>query len=68
MKMKTTIVVTLSALAMFSSTVWGQETEPVFSYDKERITEAKPWTNKEFQNNPADFQFVIIGDRTGGAS
>jgi len=68
MKMKMKIVVIVIALAMFSSMVWGQETEPVFSYDKERITEAKPWTNKEFQNNPADFQFVIIGDRTGGAS
>jgi len=65
--MKVKIVVIAIALAMFSS-VWGQETEPVFSYDKERITEAKPWTNKKFQNDPADFQFVIIGDRTGGAN
>jgi len=68
MKMKTKIVAVATTLAMFSSMVWGQEAKPAFSYDKERITEARPWTNKEFQNDPADFQFVIIGDRTGGAN
>jgi len=64
MKMKIAVIVI--ALALFSPLVWGQETAPVFSYDKERITEAKPWTNKEFQNDPANFHFLIIGDRTGG--
>ena len=29
-------------------------------------TEAKPWTNLEFQNDPNNFQFAIITDRTGG--
>jgi predicted phosphodiesterase len=29
-------------------------------------TEAKPWTNLEFQNDPDNFQFAIITDRTGG--
>ncbi len=29
-------------------------------------TQAKPWTNKEFKNNPADFHFVIVSDRNGG--
>jgi len=29
---------------------------------------AKPWTKKSFQNDPNAFQFVIVGDRTGGAS
>ena len=40
----------------------------VFSYDTALFTEAKPWTSEEFRNDPADFQFVIIGDRTGGAN
>lgn len=39
-----------------------------FSYETERLAGAKPWTEKTFQNNPGEFQFVIIGDRTGGAS
>jgi hypothetical protein len=29
---------------------------------------AKPWSEKSFQNDPNEFQFVIIGDRTGGAN
>ena len=39
-----------------------------FSYDQEALPGAKPWTSAEFQNNPEEFQFVIIGDRTGGAN
>jgi len=68
MKIRTTIVEIGLALAMFSSVALGQGTAPVFSYDKDRITEAKPWTDKQFQNDSANFQFVIIGDRTGGAN
>jgi len=39
-----------------------------FSYDQKTLSGAKPWTSEEFQNDPAEFQFVIIGDRTGGAN
>jgi len=39
-----------------------------FSYDRTSLTGAKPWTSAEFQNNPEEFQFVVIGDRTGGAN
>ena len=39
-----------------------------FSYDQEALPGAKPWTSAEFQNDPAEFQFVVIGDRTGGAN
>ena len=40
----------------------------VFSYDTATLPGAKPWTSKEFKNNPEEFQFVVIGDRTGGAN
>jgi hypothetical protein len=40
----------------------------VFHYDEEAIPEAKPWTSEDFRNNPKNFQFAIIGDRTGGAN
>jgi len=66
MKMKTVVI--LLALATFSTMTCRQEAENVFSYDNKRITEAKPWTDKKFQNDPAEFQFLIIGDRTGGAN
>jgi len=29
-------------------------------------TDKKPWTNLEFYNDPDNFQFVIVSDRTGG--
>ncbi len=29
-------------------------------------TRAKPWTDAEFYNNPDNFQFAIVSDRTGG--
>lgn len=38
-----------------------------FVYDQEMYSEAKPWTSKNFKSNPDDFQFAIVGDRTGGA-
>ncbi len=68
MKIRTAVVEMVIVLLMFSSTAFGQETAAVFSYDKERITDGKPWTNKEFQSDAGTFRFVIIGDRTGGAN
>ncbi len=50
-----------------STTKSGSGTD-VFSYDQAAISGAKPWTTKEFRNDPENFQFVIIGDRTGGAN
>ena len=41
---------------------------PVFSYDASELASAKPWTSENFQNDPRNFQFAIIGDRTGGAN
>ncbi len=44
------------------------QTTSVFSYDQAALTGAKPWTSESFNNNnPDNFQFAVIGDRTGGA-
>lgn len=40
------------------------EVDEVFSHDV--TTEAKPWTHLEFQNDPDNFQFAVVSDRTGG--
>lgn len=40
----------------------------VFEYDQAVMSKAKPWTSENFKNNPDNFQFAIIGDRTGGAN
>ena len=39
-----------------------------FSYDEKALSGEKPWTSEMFQNDPEAFQFVVIGDRTGGAN
>lgn len=40
----------------------------IFSYDEVTLSGAKPWSSEDFRNNPSNFQFAIIGDRTGGAN
>ena len=39
-----------------------------FKYEDTKLKNSKPWTSENFKNNPENFQFVIIGDRTGGAN
>jgi len=39
-----------------------------FSFDKMALQDGKPWTSENFSGGPDSFQFVIIGDRTGGAN
>lgn len=39
-----------------------------FSYDQSAFSDAKPWTSEDFNNNSDNFQFVVVGDRTGGAN
>jgi len=69
--MKSTMAATILVLAVLASGCAVREKPSeasVFSYETKRLTRARPWTAKEFQNKPEDFQFVIIGDRTGGAN
>jgi len=39
-----------------------------FSFDQKALSGNKPWTSKAFNDHGGNFQFVIIGDRTGGAN
>jgi len=69
--MKSTATTTILVVAVLASGCAVQERTsevPVFSYETERLSGARPWTVKEFRNEPEAFQFVIIGDRTGGAN
>jgi hypothetical protein len=45
-----------------------EEATSAFSFDPGRIPGVKPWTSEAFRNNPEEFQFAVIGDRTGGAN
>lgn len=40
----------------------------MFQYDSAKYSDKKPWNSENFINESQNFQFVIIGDRTGGAN
>jgi predicted MPP superfamily phosphohydrolase len=50
------------------STTQSVSSATAFRYDQAAFPKAKPWTSKDFRNKPDNFQFAIIGDRTGGAN
>ena len=39
-----------------------------FSFDQKALPGNKPWTSKAFNDHRGNYQFAIIGDRTGGAN
>ena len=47
-----------------SNFFYGQEAPSAFLHTLEN--DKKPWTIKPFYNNPKNFQFAIVSDRTGG--
>ncbi len=49
-----------------NATTTSEKTPSPFHYDQTEIPGAKPWTSENFKNDPDNFQFAIIGDRTGG--
>jgi metallophosphoesterase superfamily enzyme len=49
-------------------TVGGSSLAAEFIYDEQALPGKKPWTSVGFENDPESFQFVVIGDRTGGAN
>lgn len=50
------------------ATTQGESDSVVFAYDNVAFSGSKPWTSEKFPNSEESFQFVIIGDRTGGAN
>jgi len=67
-------VAILAFVGFFSSACGGPQAAPgtdgaaAFAYDEAALAGAKPWTSESFNDDPMNFQFVIIGDRTGGAN
>jgi len=63
------VVLAFMAMAMSGCTAMQNSgKKAAFSYDTAAIHDAKPWTSENFKNIPDNFQFAIIGDRTGGAN
>lgn len=64
-KLSSFIVSVFLMIGIVQQAAFGSD---AFSYDQAAMTRAKPWTSENFKNNPDNFQFAIIGDRTGGAN
>ncbi|WP_339715256.1 PA14 domain-containing protein [uncultured Kriegella sp.] len=60
----TKILLLLFIIALHIDITHAQEENEAFSHTVK--TEKKPWTSKPFYNNPENFQFAIVSDRTGG--
>ena len=55
------------ASALLSLGAWAHDDESHGIHFKHSVpTEKKPWTDKPFLNDPHDFQFALVSDRTGG--
>lgn len=67
MTLITVLVIIISACNQSANKVVN-ENASVFEYDQSVFPNSKPWSSENFRNNPDDFQFAIIGDRTGGAN
>jgi len=68
-----TAVFVLGGLALLAGccereAITQEEETAAFTFDQEAFPGAKPWTSEIFLNDPDNFQFAIIGDRTGGAN
>jgi hypothetical protein len=66
-----TVLIAITITLFFGCVQTNQESAEnisPFTYDEAAIPTAKPWTSENFRNNPENFQFAIIGDRTGGAN
>jgi len=65
---KIIVLFTIVLLSICTMATNKAQDSTAFSYDQTRLAKEKPWTDKKFQSDPNNFQFAIIGDRTGGAN
>ena len=57
------VVFLFAAVLILSPCLYGQSNSPVFQNDIS--SGPTPWTHKPFHNDPDNFQFAIVSDRTG---
>ena len=62
MKKNSVCMYTLAAMALLLTSCATMK-QPVFESDLEGVP--TPWTHEKFQNDPDEFQFVIMSDHTG---
>ena len=55
----------VSLIVMVSTLIYGEPTNTCNDNTAQSISRVS-WTDKPFLNNPMDFQFALVSDRTGG--
>ena len=65
---KQLLILMLNVILLAGISLQNAYSSDVFEYDEAVMSKARPWTSENFRNNPDNFQFAIIGDRTGGAN
>ena len=61
------ILILLLAVLCLNETAWSHDAASHGIHFKHSVpTEKKPWTDKPFLNDPRNFQFALVSDRTGG--
>ena len=65
---KQLLILMLNLFLLAGISLQNAYSSDVFEYDEAVMSKARPWTSENFRNNPDNFQFAIIGDRTGGAN
>ena len=56
----------IALAALFALSVGASSIAGEFSYDTKALPGVKPWTSRELNDASENFQFAIIGDRSGG--
>ncbi len=55
----------LMALMTVHLTTFNSIGQQKLIFESDLMTEKKPWTSLDFDNDPHDFQFAIVSDRAG---
>src|SRR4051794_25878598 len=57
----------LAVLALMFGVAFTRSERPPSAELQIKVAERNPWNHLRLNNNPADFRFAFVSDRTGGA-
>jgi hypothetical protein len=64
--MKRLSILGAAVLVLIVAAARSRQQAPSATDTQVKVEERNPWTNLRFNNDPAEFRFVIVSDRTGG--
>jgi hypothetical protein len=64
--MKRLSALVAAVLVLIAAAAWSRQQAPPSAEPAVAVESRNPWTNLRFNNDPAEFRFAIVSDRTGG--